>query len=59
MDFETFYKTIYYIEGFVRIPYLNINLPNEKYIKKSKWDFDKLRSDVMNIYEENIEKFKK
>lgn len=58
MTFEEFYKIKYFVNGFVRIPYLNINLPSEKYIKKNKWDFDKLRVDLMKIYEENIDKLK-
>ena len=58
MTFQEFFGTIYFINGYVRLPYLNINLDNSKYIKINKWDFDKLRQDVMKIYEENIEKFK-
>lgn len=54
IDFQTFYKSIYFIKYYVRIPYLNINLPNSKYIKGNKWNFDKLRSDVLKIYEEKM-----
>lgn len=58
MTFDELYGVIYFIKGFVRIPYLNINLPNEKYIKNNKWNYDKLRSDVMKIYNENKDKLK-
>lgn len=58
MSFDELLGTIYYINGFVRIPYLNINLPNQKYIKNNKWNFDILRSDIMKIYDKNIKRFK-
>lgn len=58
MTFDELFGTVYYINGFVRIPYLNINLPNQKYIKGNKWNFDILRSDIMKIYDENINRFK-
>lgn len=58
LSFDELYSTIYFINGYVRIPYLNINLPNSKYIKNNKWNFDILRSDIMKIYDDNINKFK-
>lgn len=56
-DFNTFYKTIYYVKDYIKVPLLNMMLENKDYMKYGKLNHDKIKSKMMELYEENISKF--
>ena len=57
IDFETFVKTCYHTQYSIVIPLVNrMRINKLEFMTKGKLDNDKLRSKLMEIYEENIKK---
>lgn len=55
---DEFIKTTYYVKDYIKIPLLNMMLPNSDFMKYGKLNQDKIRSKLIELYEENIDKFK-
>jgi len=59
LTFKEFVGTIYFVEGLIKIPYLDgMKIDSKQFLKKNNtYDFDKINSKLRELYEENIKKF--
>ncbi len=59
LTFKEFVGTTYFIEGFIKIPFLNgLKIESTQFLKKNNtYDFDKINSKLRDIYDENIKRF--
>ena len=59
LSFNQFYGSIYFVKDYIKIPLLdNMKLETINYLKRGKIDHNKIRSKVLELYEENINRFK-
>ena len=56
MTFDEFEKTVYHTATKIVIPLLNIRLDKVDYMKNGKYLPDKVKSKLLELYDENFKK---
>ena len=52
ISFSDFYGTIFYVQDYIVIPLAKIKLENKEYLKNNKWNHEKIKRKILDIYEE-------